>query len=405
MGSRQQVKDKVFRFLLPAGLPTGFMVLDLSNLPLIDHHCHPFWPLDRPLIAEQFNRIFTESDDPRILKDFIADTLYYQQAIRELSRFLSCENSLEAVLEKRNALPDKENYLNRLITDAGIRVMLIDYGFLSEGYSLDTLRTLLPCKVKPVLRLEKLMENLLLETESFGDFMDRFLVEMIRFKDNGGVAFKSIIAYRSGLEIKEVSQDPVIEEYRILKEKARKTGSVRITSKPFLDYIIWTALEKNAEINLPIQFHTGFGDSDLDLLQANPLLLKNIFKNKKFQNIPIILLHTGYPYTREAGYLANLYANIYVDLSLAIPLLHHRMTSVLNDLFSLTPLSKILYGSDAHSFPEFYWLGARIGRQVLGTFLDQMIQSGTLSHDEALGIAEGILYKNAEALYGLREDQ
>jgi len=377
------------------------MPLDLSTLPIIDHHSHPFWPLDKPLTAEHFNRIFTESEDPSILKDHVPHTLYYRQAVRELSRFLSCEDSLEAFLEKRNALPDKKHYLRKLITEASIKAVLVDPGFLSEGYSPETLKATLPCEVRPILRLEKLMENLLPEAGNFEDFVDQFLEAMDTFKEKGGVALKSIIAYRSGLEIQETPRNLALEAYQTLKEEVHKAGSIRITSKPFLDYMIWRALEKNLEINLPVQFHTGFGDVDLDLLQANPLLLKNVFKHEKFRNIQIVLLHAGYPYTREAGYLVSVYAQIHVDLSLAIPLLHHTMIGVLEDLLSLAPVSKILYGSDAHSFPEFYWLGAYYGRKVLEASLGRLVQANLLSRQEALDVAERILYKNAKALYPL----
>jgi predicted TIM-barrel fold metal-dependent hydrolase len=34
-----------------------------------------------------------------------------------------------------------------------------------------------------------------------------------------------------------------------------------------------------------------------------------------------VLLHSAYPYTRQAGYLASVYPNVYVDFGLVFPLI------------------------------------------------------------------------------------
>jgi hypothetical protein len=62
--------------------------------------------------------------------------------------------------------------------------------------------------------------------------------------------------------------------------------------------------------------HTGFGDSDLFLPRASPGYLKPLIE--RFQATSFVLLHC-YPFVREAGWLAHVYANVYFDLSLTIP--------------------------------------------------------------------------------------
>ena len=73
---------------------------------------------------------------------------------------------------------------------------------------------------------------------------------------------------------------------------------------------------------MPVQFHTGFGDDDADLRTANPLLLRPLLQDTTLRNVPFVLLHT-YPYCREAGYLASIYPNVFIDLSLTIPFTAH----------------------------------------------------------------------------------
>ena len=122
---------------------------------------------------------------------------------------------------------------------------------------------------------------------------------------------------------------------------------------------------------MPVQFHTGFGDPDLDLRLGNPLYMRSLLEDRRFRNAPIVLLHASYPYAQEAGYLASVYPQVYLDFGLAVPFLSVAgMRSTLQQLLELAPTSKLMYSSDAHNIPELYYLGAKWGREVLGQVLD-----------------------------------
>ena len=49
---------------------------------------------------------------------------------------------------------------------------------------------------------------------------------------------------------------------------------MRLSSKPVIDYFVVRALRFAAPRAWPLQFHTGYGDPDLDLRLANPLHLR-----------------------------------------------------------------------------------------------------------------------------------
>ena len=121
---------------------------------------------------------------------------------------------------------------------------------------------------------------------------------------------------------------------------------------------------------LPVQFHTGFGDADLDLLLANPLLMRPLFESGRYHHVPFVLLHASYPYVRELGYLATLYGNVFADVGLAIPFVTVDIPALWSQLLGLTATSKILFSTDAYSIPEIYWLAARWGRWGLARALD-----------------------------------
>ena len=109
-----------------------------------------------------------------------------------------------------------------------------------------------------------------------------------------------------------------------------------------------------------MQFHTGFGDSDADLRVANPIHLRAIIE--AFPEVPLVLLHAGWPYYREMAHLAAIYPNVWADLSLAIPFATVGIPTMLRDMIGMAPVSKLLFATDAFTMPDIYWLAARWGR-------------------------------------------
>jgi predicted TIM-barrel fold metal-dependent hydrolase len=214
------------------------------------------------------------------------------------------------------------------------------------------------------------------------------------------VALKSIAAYRSGLEISSASYEQA--RCCFYELRANQAGeSLRLSAKLLIDFLLAEALRIAVRHHLPLQLHCGFGDADLDLRRANPLHLKALLDEPAFRQVPVVLLHAGYPFVREAGYLAAIYSRVYVDFGLALPFLSVAgMKSVLQQLLELTPITKLLYSSDAHMIPEHFYLGAKWGREALAEVLEGAVRDGDLTVAEAESAAERILLENALELYG-----
>ncbi|MFQ6119466.1 MAG: amidohydrolase family protein, partial [Methanosarcinales archaeon] len=315
-------------------------MIDLSKIPIIDNHCHPLLEKEEN-IAERFSSFFTEGKNSLYVKD----SMLYVHTIKDLCSLLGCEETPEAVLESRSSF-SREDYIKTLFKDANIDTLLIDTGYPHDALSIDQLRTLIPCKIKEILRIETLLETLIMNSNTFYELESKYtqiLHNAVHNKDI--VAFKSIIAYRSGLEIKDFRREEAEKAFQSIKNQQK----IRLESKPLLDYFIKLGLRISAEHDLPFQIHTGFGDPDINLLEGNPLLLLQIFQDNEKTNI--VLLHGGYPYLREAGYLASIYPNVFVDLSLMIPFAQHGMVNGILSIMELAPYSKVLYGSDGFSIP------------------------------------------------------
>uniref|UniRef100_UPI0028699D84 amidohydrolase family protein n=1 Tax=Deinococcus sp. TaxID=47478 RepID=UPI0028699D84 len=132
---------------------------------------------------------------------------------------------------------------------------------------------------------------------------------------------------------------------------------------------------------------------------ANPLHLRSIFTDPHLEGLTVVMLHC-YPYTREAGYLASVYPGAYIDLGLTIPFVsQHGMRTHVHEALHLSPLSKVLFSTDASRTAELFYLGALWGRRILGHVLAETVSDGDLSPAQADAGAVRILRGNAERLY------
>jgi uncharacterized protein len=349
------------------------VLMDLDSVALVDHHAHGILRA-RPTLDE-FRGLFSESPDPRQWPH-VAAGLTYRRAIRELAAFLGVEPSEEAVYAHRLA-SDPAEYASRLLRATGTETLLVDDGYpaAGEGTSWDELGELAGCEARPVLRIERVAE------EAGDDRIEAVRAEVDSARARGFAGLKTIAAYRGGLDLDA------------LPETSDSLLHGRIEGRAVAEVLL-AALEANEATGdpLPVQVHTGFGDSDLHLPSANPGYLKPLLE--RFRETPFVLLHC-YPYVREAGWLAHVYGNVFFDLSLTIPHVA-RPADALREALELAPVSKLLYASDAARTPELYYLAARWWREALAEVLPE-----SLPADEAEEAARLVLRENARALYRL----
>jgi uncharacterized protein len=375
------------------------MPLDLASIPIVDNHCHSLLRVQPP-DDEAFRIHLTESYFPEIARDDVPYTLSYQWMLRELAGLLDCEPTPEAVHAARRERGLA--WLTREIVGRGnFKTWLIDTGYGADTtFSLDELRGLAPCRIEEILRLEPLIERLVVESAGFDGFLDAYRAALSDLRARGIVGLKSVIAYRSGLQLEPVDRNTAAWAFATVHEGAKRDGKLRIESKPLLDHLVLIAVEEAARQRVPIQFHTGLGDPDLDLTKVDPAALRLIFADR-FRAAPIVLLHTGYPYVRSLAYLAAMFPNVYADMGEAILFAAGEATEITRELLGLAPASKILFSTDASLVPELYWVGARLGRRALGRVLDEHIADGAIDERIALDWADRILWRNSERVYGL----
>ncbi|CAG8634076.1 5665_t:CDS:10 [Funneliformis mosseae] len=389
----------------------------VNTFPIIDNHAHNLLNSSASLSCP-LEVCFSEARGEALQKSI--ETSALKRGVRQLAKLYNCEATLESVKCVTDAISYEE--LCRTCFDpTGIQCLLLDDGL----DSLDGLRDveshvgLVEC-AKRIVRIEKIAEQTIsdlvisfknsgnenLELKSFQDPFKNQLETLAR--SDLVVSFKSIAAYRTGLNINcDIDYNLVVRSLaKFILECVGSDGEkpkvveTRLVDKILIDYILNLAIEVAVKYDIPIQLHTGFGDNDLDLLTSNPLHLRKLIE--KYPTAKIILLHSSYPYTRQAGYLASVYSNVYVDIGLVFPMISATgQETNLFELLEICPTNKILFSTDGHYLPESFYVATIQVREALGKVLLKAVENEDFTIEEAIKIAKQIMFENSNELYKL----
>ena len=377
-------------------------MLDITSIPVVDNHCHPVL-LNQHMDALRFRSYCTETTDPSFAEKHVPNTVYYLWLLRQMATFYGCERNEDDILAARSRL-GADTLLEHLLRAANIDTLVLDpaYPLSSACYTPERLGQLGHCRAVKMLRLETLMQELILDYSDFDEVIERFADQVRHVHEHGYCALKSIVAYRTGLNIAEWSKDEAAAAFLEARTQASEQGQLRIAHKPLIDYLLHIAFQQAAEQQLPIQFHTGYGDSDTDMRLGNPLQLREVLERKDYHSMAVVLLHESYPYCQLGAYLAAIYPHVYFDLSYTIPFLDKlEMLAFTRQALSVAPASKLMFSTDGIHLPEMHWAGALRGRSIIGQVLDEMIDADEIDEDQGYDIAQQILHDTAYAVYKL----
>ena len=366
-------------------------------LGLIDHHCHGV--VRQELDRGSFEALLTESPWPPAAGTSMFDSQLGFAVRRWCAPVLGLAPSAPAedYLRTRGSLGAAE--VNRRL----LRAAQVDAWLVDTGYQAD--RILRPEELAEVsgtpayriVRLESVAEQVAGLGVGAASFAERF-GETLAGAVADAVGLKSVAAYRHGLDF-EPSRPTGAEVQTAAARwlRAIDTGQPpRLTDPVLLRHIIWAGLD----FGLPLQFHTGFGDPDARLHRSDPSLLHDFLAATRGSGAPIMLLHC-YPYHRQAGYLANVFPHVYMDVGEALNHVGARSAAVLAEALELVPFHKMLYSSDAFGLPELHYLGARGFRRDLARVLNSFVTRSAWSAADAERVAAMIGAGNARRVYGL----
>jgi predicted TIM-barrel fold metal-dependent hydrolase len=296
----------------------------------------------------------------------------------------------------------------RLLAAAGLSYLCVDTGFTPEPLTSPAeLGDLAGATAREIVRLERVAEDVVAAGVGAGGFADAAR-SALATRTALAVGVKSVAAYRTGLDLNpERPSDAEVTAAAgrwlavgagVRADRHGGSGPPRLADQTLQRFLLWCGVD----LGLPVQFHVGYGDSDVDLHRCNPLLLTPLLRAIQPTGVPVMLLH-NYPYHREAGYLAQVFPHVYVDAGLATHNLGARAPALLAEALELAPYGKFLYSSDAFGLPELYYLSAALFRRALSEFLRAGLAEDLYSERTVARLARMFGADNAKRVYQLAD--
>ncbi|MGF9964179.1 amidohydrolase family protein [Bacillus rhizoplanae] len=378
--------------------------VSLQHIHAIDVHAHPFVANQEPYTVEEFVRKLSLSViPPSSINNYIQNknqpfpgiNMWVQILIQRLAKYFSCEPNLIDVVNNRNKYAgDFRGYTRNLFQDAKITGVVTDFGYPMPMLSKDEFADLCGSKIWEIHRIEPVMVHLCKECDRFEEFSERYRIDLRQaLQKSDVIGLKSIIAYRSGLEISEMNEQMARDQYREFQTNDRAEV------KAFRDYCLHIAMEECTAADKVMHIHTGIGDGEVVLPKASPSFLINMLRDKKYIDTKVHLVHGGYPWVEEAAFIVSILPNVYMDISLQNPFAGHGVQRILSQVFEFAPFDKVMYGSDAFTVPEMNWLGVHLFKECFEKVLNTWIDSDYMNVETAQWIGEMVLFRNFERVY------
>jgi predicted TIM-barrel fold metal-dependent hydrolase len=227
-----------------------------------------------------------------------------------------------------------------------------------------------------------------------------------RQRKEGAVAVKFEAAYLRALDFAAGDQRSADQIYaRYAKASTGEPSAAEY--KLLQDYVFETIALEAGELGLPVHIHSsgGFGNY-FRLGRVDPSQLDAMLSSPALHKVTFVLLHGGWPYTKEIGFLLGK-PNVYADFSAMTFLLYpHELASALRSWLEYMP-ERVLFGTDAGplmpqiNWEESAWMSVATARQALALALEGMVADGEITRGRAVEIARLVMRENARQLYKL----
>lgn len=227
-----------------------------------------------------------------------------------------------------------------------------------------------------------LYQNESSDIDEYMAFVRSLIVEKMR---SGSVSLKNAMAYDRNLYYKKTTKQAAS---KVFEDSSFTQADVTA----FQDYFFWQVCKIAAELNIPIQCHTGQGCMD----NTRAIGMREVIKSNP--DTKFVLFHAGFPWFNDILSFLHDCPNVYADICW-LPLLSPTAAKeTLHKLIEVGTADKVSWGCDTWTSEESY--GARLAaNEVIATVLHEKIEQGYLNIDDAKVIAENILYKNAKQFY------
>ncbi len=363
---------------------------------MIDSHVHPVTGQGEPLDLSSIALHLATDDESRARRTAASPGRLSQElmAVR-LAEYLRCEID-DLGLARSQASAHWPGYVSGLFSDAGIKGVVLDPGtYLSDpGPVAQEMAALTGAEVRSIMRIDPLVDQLITDGATASEILAAAEDAVRQAPAQGYVGLKTILAYRTGLKVDPGATEKAAEE----SLRTTKELPTRRRGKALRDLITRRMMGWAAELDLPVQIHTGFGDSEIRLSESSPLFLEELLLAPEGTAATVVLIHGSYPWHEELAFLTLVHPNVHAELSLFNLFAPARSAERLERVLELAPASRVLCGTDGHGLPESYWFAAHELRNAWTTVRKGWVTKGARK-GWLDGVEDAIFRGNTARLY------
>ncbi len=242
--------------------------------------------------------------------------------------------------------------------------------------------------------------------KTLDEYLSRIITPALeRHKQQGAIAEKFEAAYLRSLAFDKADRTAASAVYAAFIGKAAPPDD---QYKALQDFLFRYIASECGRLGLAVHIHSSAGaGSYFEVSGGNPLLLESAFNDPDLRKTKFVMLHGGWPFTREVAALLTK-PNVYADFSAqSLLMTPATLAATLREWLEYVP-EKVLFATDAYPYTaelgweESGWIAAKRGREALAIALTRMMQGGQISFDRATELARMVLRDNARNLYGFK---
>lgn len=196
------------------------LIVAIHNTPIIDNHCHP---LLKPSTQGKYSRLTITTEAHGDAMNDTMSSLAHIRAVNQLSSIFKCPATwadVSAAIDHESLKPG-DVWAKRCFE--GIEILLIDDGLdgIKDVFDYEWHGRLTRQKSKRIVRIEKVAEEIIDKCLKKSTPADKVFTLVLRefekaieeaIDDPEVVGFKSVICYRTGLDIPPVLNHALVEK-------------------------------------------------------------------------------------------------------------------------------------------------------------------------------------------------
>jgi len=244
---------------------------------------------------------------------------------------------------------------------------------------------------------------------TLAEYLSRVVTPTLERQHNGGaLAEKFEAAYLRSLDFDKVDRATADRSYA---QFVGRGAAGAAEYKPLQDFLFRYIAAECGRLGMAVHIHTMAGAGGyFHVAGANPLLLESVLNDPDLRKTNFVMLHGGWPFTREIGALLTK-PNAYLDFSAqAFVTSAASMATWIREWLEAVP-EKVMFATDAYPYSpemgweESGWVAANRNRLALTIALTGMLHDGEITRTRASELARMVLRENARKLYGLPDIQ